>query len=227
MKLILLLIVTALPLPQQAPADELRRIETAISNTPAITVNFSLQSTVVDLGDNCKGSLAIKGDAKVMIHVTSTVKGQLVVHQIKSNGARVVDSTKLYSSLSEKDLKTIKRHAVAMLARSGVSLLSPLIRELKLNKGLDEEQFARVFLVSDVKWEKGDNNVKCLSYLLGAKELELRPRIHVWFEPETYRILKRAIYLSSEIGEIVEPSVVELYSEWKMNAELPDSMFDP
>lgn len=116
--------------------------------------------------------------------------------------------------------KELKKNLEVLVSRAGCTLWGIASIAFQANMKCDFSQWIRV---SRFKPGEQDGEAKTISYLL---EIGQKPRpfnVTLWFDPESFKLLKRKIVYEVDGGKQV--TITESYDEFTFDAEIPDEMF--
>lgn len=204
---------------QESTEETFRKIEESIEKANTLSVTFLC---VGPEGFRCTGTLLLKegGCFNFAAHTRRGVREEDVT--------RICDGTRISSRNGEGDItlsdvpKVQRGSAAPVFARLGAFMGSELAGYPGLHP---EEDIKKVFAIKDVREGEDDQDAKTLLYSI--RLLRAPPQIgdidvKLWYEPKSYKILKRVIGLSKQN---IVGTFVENYSEVIFNKSIPDNKF--
>jgi len=116
--------------------------------------------------------------------------------------------------------KDLKKNLEVLVSRAGCTLWGIASIAFQANMKSDFSQWIRV---SRFKPGEKDGEAKTLSYLLEVGQKSRPFNVTLWFDPESFKPLKRKIVYEVDGGTQV--TMMETYDEFTFDPEIPDEMF--
>jgi outer membrane lipoprotein-sorting protein len=223
--------------PDDAAKEALRGIREAIASAKTISVSFAIEGSVTKTGEGTtklsgSGSIQFKEDNKAAVRMNMLrEKGEQVFILISDGKHLMYDVGDKWNKLGKIDRKGGVRPSPELLSivlkdswASGN--LVPWAYESSAGgtdvKGLDPKAFESPTLprISEIKGGEDEGDSKTMTYKLNAGDKAFDVRL--WYDAKTQKASKRVVHSKSEEVEI---TFTENFSEYTLNAELPDEKF--
>lgn len=210
------------PEPEELSAREtLERIEAIYLTARTLRIQFAIEST----GASASGLILLKDENKAHVKMSAVLKGKAADLRLVSDGLKTqmkgLNAGDLKKAPHEVDTRRfLKRDLTRYLVLLGA--LPSTTLETNTPVSALEQASGTPFgdlKISDFRFEASGDGMKSIAYTLDlGGSLEIR----LWYEPKTYKLLKRTTTAKARSGQAVS---TEVYEECTLNGEIEDARF--
>ena len=238
-----LLVAFALCLQDKTAEEIFKKIQEQIEKAVTISVKFKfrMDGGIEKEPPLASGTILLKNTNKVNLSVQhGSDKSSVII----SDGQKVKDRSNGGDWRENDAPKTLKGDLSAVLAGSGIGF-AVMFSNGRDQSGDNAESLKNVFKVSDFGTDADEKNAKTLTYKLKLTDKpsgSLQYLGKLWYDPKTYRLLKRTVIIKGEEGtlkfkvkdgegipnfegEELTLSYTETYEEFTLNADISDEKF--
>jgi outer membrane lipoprotein-sorting protein len=236
------LLLAAALLQDQTAEETFKKIENLLAKAETASVRYKCEAIAVRKGreaDNpvkseSSGLLLIKKGNKLRLSTDAPGEERIT---ILSNGVEIEIRERTVERddapprrATPKELATSFATATARVGIAPAQLLYTLAR-MKGDELLEEMDFVRLFEVSDFKPGEAEKDLKSIRFRFKAatKRAETIGEATLWYDPVTYKPVKRTMSFDDGIGNKKKPSSIvtltETYAEFTLNTDIPEDKF--
>jgi outer membrane lipoprotein-sorting protein len=221
-----LLLACSLLLQDKTAEETFKKIEEMIGQAKSLRIKFSSEEEISERRKGTSGVLLLQSGNRARFTENPSTRSE---SWSVSDGKRVQSSRHgLYDEgitgpvpngigpVSKDLVKNLK----VLVSRAGCSLWGGASIAFRANM---KSEFPEWLRVSQFKLGANDGQAKTLSYLLEVGEKSRPFDVTLWFDPESFKLLKRKIAYAVDGGKQV--TTTETYDEFTFDAEIPDENF--
>ena len=216
-----LLAALALFLQDKTAEESFKKIEETIDKAKTVSVKFKVdghykqgeRETKVQMS----GTIALKEGNKAHIAYKRRIGEQETDADFVSDGKK----SKTKGGGTEDAPGNITSNFKVAVSQIGVFFSSRAASVEEHNGVRKEVMWKERFLVSEIKVGPDDKDAKTLTYKLKVGSGEALD-VQIWYEPRTWRILKRTLSGNSGGKEV---AFTEVYEECLLEVDIPDEKF--
>jgi outer membrane lipoprotein-sorting protein len=211
----------------ESAEETFKKIEASIEKAKTISIAFTVDGKGAKEGPDrelkAKGTFLLKEGGIFNCSVKLMRQGQEEETTLVFDGTRTSVRRDQGDPMLSDVPKAHRGSAITLLARLGAFMSGLMPR----GAGGPEEDIKKVLEVKDFKAGEDDNEAKTLLFTAqinvpgGARTPAFDCRL--WYDPKTFKLFKRTITIRQ--GTDVEGTMTESYTEYVINAPIPDEKF--
>jgi len=222
-----LLLAVALLLQDKAAEETFNKIEEAIQKAKTLSFKYKFELAVNGQKRTTQGNGAVilKEGSKFNVTGALVGTGPKVGFELVSDGAKMVRAR--FGADPPTDLPSNMNRLMAIqIARLGVAkaFFFPSVQDGEKDKK-EETDLKNIFKMSGLKSGEDDQDGKTLTYTLKVLHELGSADVKVWYDPKTFKLLKRTLGVREHLESPVGATLVETYEEFTLNVDVPDGTF--
>jgi outer membrane lipoprotein-sorting protein len=221
-----LLLVAVMLLQDKDAEDTFKKIEEKIGQAKSIRIKFSSEEETSERRKGPSGVLLLQSGNKAKLTENPSTRSE---SWSVSDGKHVQSSRHgLYDEGITGPVpngiapvsKDLEKNLRVLVSRAGCVLGGFTSIAFQANMNSESREWLRV---SRFKLGENDDKAKTLFYRLEVGQKARPVDVRIWFDPESFKLLKRKIVYEVDGGNQV--TIMETYDEFTFDAEIPDEMF--